>query len=211
MIRKTTRPSTALMARAVAAAAVLLLPAGAALAESQYGYDSAGTGTITAQARVNLSVAVPKMILLRVGSGATTDTLSWNTSFSVTTAPTAPVNGNNQAANWGGTAPTATTSANPAALAVSAWTNNAAGGRLTYTATAFAANGPTLGNVSVTAGAGLAHPTPTALATASTAGIDFAAGTVATGSWTYALDGTGSAGWRSGLYTATVTYTATSL
>lgn len=206
MMSRTSRPSTALIA-----AAALLVPAGTALAESQYGYDSTGTGTVTAQARVNLSISVPKMILLRVGSAATTDTLSWNTSFSVATAPTAPVNGNNQAGNWGGTAPTATTSANPAALAVYAWTNNANGGRLSYTATAFAANGPTLGNVSVTSGAGLAHPTPSTLAAASTAGTDFAAGTVATGSWTYALDGTGSAAWRAGVYTATVTYTATSL
>jgi hypothetical protein len=53
------------IARRVLAASLtgLALAAGQAMAESQYG---SGTGTITAQAKVNLSVTVPKLILLRI-------------------------------------------------------------------------------------------------------------------------------------------------
>jgi len=191
---------------AMAALAVFAAPASA---ESQYG---SGTGTITAQARVNLSITVPKMILLRVGSpGATVDTLSWNSALSVASAPTAPVDGNNQAANWDGTAPTASTAANPpGAVGVYAWTNAPGGGSLSYTASAFGAGGPTLGNITVTPATGLSHPVPLALATSSTAAVTFAATTVATGSWTYTLGGT-PAGWQAGTYTSQVTYTATSL
>ena len=67
----------------------LALAGGQALAESQYG---SGTGTITAQAKVNLSVTVPKLILLRVGSTDTTiDTVTWASTLSIPPVPTTPV------------------------------------------------------------------------------------------------------------------------
>ena len=202
------------VARKAATALTLAMIAGGAMAESQYGYDSTGTGSaVTAQAKVNLKVTVPKLILLRVGSTNTTvDELAWTASLSIPAVPTTPsASANNVNVDWSGAAPTGSTSANPAALSVYAWTNSSGGGSLSYAATAFATGGPTLSAISVTAGAGLAHPTPTALAGTSTAPATFARNTLATGSWTYSLSGTGAAGWAAGSYTSTVTYTATSI
>lgn len=194
--------------------AALALASGPVFSESQYG---SGTGTVTAQAHVNFSIVVPKMILLRVGSANTIDTLSWASTFAVTTGPATTILSSNQTANWdGATAPTATTAPSPTpgtpnTVAVSAWTNDPSGGSLGYTASGLtAATGPLLGNISVTAGTGLAHPTPLALATASTGAITFGTNTVTTGSWTYALGGT-PATWVAGTYTGQVIYTATSL
>lgn len=195
--------------------AALALASGPVFSESQYG---SGTGTVTAQAHVNFSIVVPKMILLRVGSANAIDTLSWASTFGVTTGPATTILANNQAANWdGATAPTATTAPSPTpgtpnTVAVSAWTNNSTGGSLSYTASGLTAStGPLLGDISVTAvGTGLAHPTPLALATASTGSITFGTNTVATGSWTYALGGA-PATWVAGTYTGQVVYTATSL
>ncbi len=197
---------------ALAAAGASGLASTAVWAESQYGYAAAGTGTVTAQAKVNLKVTVPKLIMLRVGSSNTTvDELAWTAPLTIPAVPTTPVTGNNTNVDWSGSAPTVGTVTNPGAVAVYAWTNSSGGGSLSYAATAFSAGGPTLGNISVTAGAGLAHPAPTALATASTTPVTFAANTAQTGSWTYALSGTSAASWAAGVYTGSVTYTATSL
>jgi hypothetical protein len=190
----------------------LALGAGAAMAESQYGYASAGTGPVSAQAKVNLKVTVPKLILLRVGSTTTGgDELAWTAALSIPGVPTTPTDGNNKDVNWSGAAPTAGTMTNPAALAVYAWTNSSGGGTLSYAATAFTAGGPALGDVSVTNGAGLAHPAPLALAATSSTATTFTRNTAHTGSWTYALNGTNAANWAAGSYSATVTYTASSL
>ena len=193
-------------------ALALALGAGAAMAESQYGYAASGTGTVTAQARVNLQVTVPKLILLRVGStNATQDTLAWTAALGINPGPTTPVNGNNTQVDWDGSAPVAGSVTNPAALSVWAWTNASGGGSLSYAATAFAANGPTLADVGVTA-TGLVHPTPaTALAATSATPTTFTRNAVATGSWAYALSPTNVANWAAGSYSSTVTYTATSL
>lgn len=193
-----------------AAAAALCLLAGTAQAESQYGYAASGTGTVTAQARVNLSVTVPKLILLRVGSAnAVQDTLSWVAALNIPATPTTPGDGNNQNVNWDGAVPGVGTVTNPAAVSVWAWTNSSGGGSLNYSAAAFAAGGPTLANIGVTAAAGLAHP-GAALAVTGTA-VTFPKNSPQSGSWTYALTGTGAAGWTAGVYTTTVIYTATSL
>ncbi|HSW16323.1 MAG TPA: hypothetical protein VLJ86_03795 [Ramlibacter sp.] len=206
---------------ALAAAATLALAAGSVGAESQYGYASPSTAAaVTAQARVILSVAVPKMILLRVGtSSGTGDTLSWTYALNAATSPGAtPSNGSNQTADWDAAAPTSALSGTaPAALAASAWTNSVGGGSLSYIATAFTSasggTGPTLANVTVTAagGTGLGHPGAATLAASSGASpVTFGALSVATGNWTYVLGGTPSS-WNAGTYTATVTYTATSV
>ena len=100
---------------AILAGACLSLLGTNALAESTYGYNAAGTGVVTANARLNLVINVPKLILLRVGSsGATVDTLTWNSGLTWATAPGTLTNGNNQPTDWDGAAPTATT--NPAAV-----------------------------------------------------------------------------------------------
>ena len=196
---------------AILAGACLSLLGTNALAESTYGYNAAGTGVVTANARLNLVINVPKLILLRVGSsGATVDTLTWNSGLTWATAPGTLTDGDNQATNWDGTAPGTGTTANPAAISAFAWTNSSGGGSLAYAATAFAAGGPTLGDITVTTATGLAHPAPAVLATASTGATAFARNTLATGSWSFALGGTPAA-WTAGQYTSTVTYTATSL
>ncbi|MFH0134450.1 hypothetical protein [Variovorax sp. EL159] len=194
----------------VAAAAALALACGVALAESQYGYTTTPATQVTAQGHLNLSVTVPKLILLRVGTQTGTgDTLSWTAPLTWATAP-AITAANNQAANWDGTAPSLGTVTNPAAVPVSAWTNSSGGGSLSYTAVAFAAGGPTLGNITVASGAGLTHPTPATLATASTGSTGFATTTLVTGTWTFSLTGS-AVTWTPGTYTTVITYTATSV
>ena len=196
---------------AILAGACLSLLGTNALAESTYGYNAAGTGVVTANARLNLVINVPKLILLRVGSsGATVDTVTWNSGLTWATAPGTLTNGNNQPTDWDGADPTAATTTNSAAVSAFAWTNSSGGGSLAYTATAFGAGGPTLGNITVTPGAGLAHPTPVALATASTGPATFTKNALATGTWSFALGGTPTA-WTAGQYTSQITYTATSL
>ena len=128
--------------------------------------------------------------------------------LTIPAVPTTPANGNDQFVNWDGAAPGAGSVTNPGAVSVWAWTNSSGGGSLNYAATAFAANGPVLGDIAVASGAGLAHP-GTALAASGTA-VTFARNAVQTGSWTYSLGGT-PASWAAGAYTSTVTYTATSI
>ncbi|MDH6170602.1 hypothetical protein M2282_005777 [Variovorax boronicumulans] len=196
----------------VISAAALALVGGPAMAESQYGYTTTVGAQVTATARVNLSIVVPKLILLRVGSTtAGGDTLGWTSGFDI---PPTPVANSNQNYAWSGAAPVATTSANPGALLASAWTNSSGGGDLSYTATAFGTGGPTLANITVTSaastGAALNHPLPAALATASTTVTHFNPNALSNSNWTYALAGTPGT-WQAGTYTSTVTYTATSL
>ena len=198
---------------AILAGACLSLLGTNALAESTYGYSPSGTGTITASARLNLVINVPKLILLRVGGDGTAITdLIWNAGPTWTTQPgTLPTTDvSNQANSWDGTAPIAPTLPAQAVVAAHAWTNSSGGGSLAYAATAFGAGGPTLGNITVTPGAGLAHPTPVALATASTGPATFTKNALATGTWSFALGGTPTA-WTAGQYTSQITYTATSL
>ena len=187
----------------------MALASGAAMAESTYGYNSTGVGVVTATARVNVSVTVPKLILLRVGSaGATIDTLSWTTGLSIPAGSLVPsVTADNAAVAWDGVAPTATTSTNPAALAVYAW-SNFAGTTVNCAATPITAGGPTLANFTVTATGTLPHPGANLGACAATAAI--AANTVATGTWAYALGGAPGT-WTAGAYSSVITYTATSL
>ena len=196
---------------AILAGACLSLLGTNALAESTYGYNAAGTGVVTANARLNLVINVPKLILLRVGSsGATVDTVTWNSGLTWVTAPATLTDGNNQATNWDGTAPGTGTTANPAAISAFAWTNSSGGGSLAYAAIPFTAGGPTLGDITVTSAPGLAHPDPSPLAATSTGTTFFARNTLATGTWSFALGGTPTA-WTAGQYTSQITYTATSL
>ena len=193
---------------AILAGACLSLLGTNALAESTYGYNAAGTG-VAANARLNLVINVPKLILLRVGSsGATVDTLTWNSGLTWATAPGTLTNGNNQPTDWDGAAPTAAT--NPAAVSAFAWTNGSSGGSLTYDANAFGVGGPTLSDITVTSASGLVHPAPSPLAAASTGATVFAKNILATGSWSFALGGT-PVTWTAGQYTSQITYTATSL
>jgi hypothetical protein len=194
---------------AAAVGAALVLASGVAVAESQYGYNSAGTGTVTAQASVKLSVTVPKLILLRVGSTNTTqDTLTWTGSASIPPAPTAPTNGVNTQVPWDGTVPTISAGTQPAAISVYAWTN-ATTGSINCTTPAWtpATGGPANADFSVTVTGTLPHPGANLGACASQT---FASNTIVSGTWAYVLAGT-PASWKAGSYTATVLYTATGI
>ncbi|HEX7867456.1 MAG TPA: hypothetical protein VF555_21030 [Variovorax sp.] len=181
----------------------LALAGGNAMAESQYG---SGTGTITAQAKVNLSVTVPKLILLRVGSTNTTvDTVTWTSALSIPGVPTTPVVGNNTNVDWSGAAPTVTTTSAANTLTVYAWTN-AGAGTINCAVGAWAplTGGPTNADFTVATTGTLPHPGPNLGACASTS---FPSNAVATGTWAYTLGGT-PAGWVANTYTNTITYTA---
>ncbi|SEM30776.1 hypothetical protein SAMN05518845_12036 [Variovorax sp. YR750] len=181
----------------------LALAGGQALAESQYG---SGTGTIIAQAKVNLSVTVPKLILLRVGSTNTTvDTVTWTSALSIPGVPTTPITGNNTNVDWSGAAPTVTTSTAANTLTVYAWTNAGAGTiNCAMGAWAPLTGGPANADFTVTTTGTLPHPGANLGACASTS---FPSNAVATGTWAYTLGGT-PAGWVANTYTNTITYTA---
>jgi hypothetical protein len=183
--------------------AALSLVGGTAMAESQYG---SGTGTITAQAKVNLSVTVPKLILLRVGSTNTTvDTVTWTSALSIPGVPTTPLaTATNTNVDWNGAAPTVTTTTAAGALTVYAWTNAGAGTINCAMGAWNATGGPTNANFTVTTTGTLPHPGANLGACASTS---FTSNVVATGTWTYALGGT-PASWVANTYTNTITYIA---
>lgn len=204
MMKNTRKTSLAL-----AAGLALALGAGTALAESQYGFQT--TGAATAQARVNLSVTVPKLILLRVGSANTTiDTVSWTASPNIPAVPTTPVIGNNTNVNWDGSAPTSVT-ATPTGnvLDVAAWTNAGTGSlNGAISAWAPATGGPASADITVGFTGSLEHP-GTNLGTF-TAWNGLTSNTLFSGQWTYTLGGNPST-WAAGTYTSQITYTATSI
>lgn len=196
---------------ACALATGLALFSGTSMAESTYGYNAAGAGTVLATARVNLSVTVPKLILLKVGTaGATIDTLSWTLGYSIPATPTVPsVTGDSVAVTWNGAAPTSPAMTNPAALAVSAWTNAATTSTVNCAMGAWTgpAGGPANADFAIATTGTLTHPGLNLNACAATT---FAKNVVATGTWAYSLGGTPS-GWPAGTYTNTITYTATGI
>ena len=190
---------------ALIAGACLSLVGTNALAESTYGYNAAGTGNVTATAQVKLSVTVPKLILLRVGSANTTvDTLAWTAVPSIPATPTAPSNGNNVGVDWDGAAPTITAGTQPAALNVYAWTNATTATINCSVGTWVGTNSPANADFAVTVTGTLPHPGANLGACASTT---FPSRTLASGTWAYALSGT-PASWGAGVHTNTVTYTA---
>ncbi|MCD2163919.1 MAG: hypothetical protein LBE58_00920 [Comamonas sp.] len=191
--------------------ALALAYAGHALAESQYGFSSAGTGTVTATAKVNLSVVIPKLILLKVGSSnALQDTVTWTAALTIPPTPgtTPTATANNVQVPWDGTAPTVAVTPAGNVLAVSAWTNaGTANINCAVGAWSPATGGPPNANFTVvSAGATpVPHPGANLGACASTT---LTPNTLLSGTWTYALTGTATA-WSAGTYTGSVTYTAT--
>lgn len=206
---------------ASAGAAALLLASPGLQAESQYGYSPTGATGVTANASVNISVAVPTLILLRVGAATGVSTLEFKRTPDVTTTPDSTTlgaltgNASDAAANWSGDPPAAPTFAAPAGQALTAfvWTNSAGGGSLALSSDVTAplsGLSPAAITVATTAGtAGMpAHP-------ANTTTGNFT-GTVTrnalqSATWTYSVDATALASALPGVYTQTTTYTATAL
>lgn len=202
---------------ALSALAIALASLGAwsvAQAESTYGYNTTGGGNVAAVARVNISITVPKVVVLRVGTaGATQDTLTYTARVGIPATPTnvdgAPpaVGLNDQALTWDGAAPTVSIPGVSPTAAAFAWTNGAAVA-VSCSAPAFAAGGPALADIAVTKlpANNFDHPTGT-LACGAAPG-NLAQGTLYTATWTYSLDTTNAATWTPGTYSTVVTYTA---
>jgi hypothetical protein len=204
--------------------ATSLVFAGAAMAEQTIGVQPVGT-VATARARVEVSVVVPKIVILRVGAADATISA---VTFTVGASPAvAGAPGNNLAYTGGAIPPVfattvATTNPTSAAgvLAVGAWTNRVGGATLSCTlgalagATAFA-TGATAGGVPGTTditvvGTTPAHPGANLTACDGATTTPIAALTTLTGTFTYATAFTASA-IAAGTYGNTVTYTATAL
>lgn len=207
---------------ALAVGACMTLATGVAQAESTYGYNAAGTGTVSATARVNIAVAVPKLILLRVGSdAATVDTVTLTAVLNpgipggiTAAAVTAAGDGNSLASGWDKTAPVFSAPAGTPVAAAS-WTNSTAGASVTCSVTtAFTgASGLTSAHITVAnsaplAGGALTHPGAN---TACGTPTNFAKNTLVGSTWTYSVTAAGLAAASAGTNTETVTYTATSL
>jgi hypothetical protein len=196
--------------------AMLALPIDLALAESTYGYAASPFATdvsVSATARVKMTVDIPLVALLRVGSaGAAIDEVKLVAgSLSIPGGPATPTPGNSQPSTWNGQPPTFTvgTSTN-STLSAYAW-HNALGGGVLSCSTDTQGLLPT--DISVTAVAGLAtklsHP-----------GNDIACGgttsvahnTVYDASWTYAVSSATLSTMAGGSKAqATVTYQLTTL
>lgn len=222
---------TSIKALSVVAGAAMLLASAAVRAESTYGYQTDPATAATATARINVSVTIPKLILLRVGpSGAYTssttaaDTVALSAGLDSSGIPggigqaafnTAGV-GNSKASGWdGATAPGFAFTSTPASVLAAAWTNASNGGKLTgAVTTAFASTtmGLTAAKILVSsapvAGGGLAHPgTSTAMGTPT----NFSKNTVVSSNWTYSVDPAQLSSIGAGTDTEVLTYTAATL
>jgi hypothetical protein len=207
IFRKSNMFKSTTVSQAVALLAVVTA-CGLSQAESTSGYSAAGTGTVTATARVNLSVTVPKLILLRVGAaGGTPTNLAWTAVPTIPAGAATPLTGSNQAATWDGTAPVFGGVTNPGAVAAFAWTNSSGGGSLACATTSLT-GGLAAADFAVASGAGLAHPGTTAACATPTT---FARNAVQSGSWTYSILPATLNGLAAGAYSGLITYTATSL
>jgi len=192
----------------------------AALAESTYGYNAAGAAAaVKANARLDITVKVPKLILLRVGSsGATVDEVVLQGVFAggIPGGVASLADGSNQPTGWDGTAPAAMTlTSTPANVTAYAWTNANGGGSLDgAVTTAFAGTitGLTAANIEVTSTTvglnGLAHPgTDTGTFTPTT----FLRNTLVSSTWAFSIPTAILPTLGSGTDTQRVTYTATTL
>lgn len=191
-----------------------VLLVGKAFADSTFGYSSAGTGNVSATAQAKVTVNVPKLILLRVGTaGATIDTLTFSASPTINSLPGATLgtSGSSKAATWDGAVPLFADTAGQDLNAL-VWTNSAGGGELTCATTAdtqfTSAFGLTSANVAVSSSGTLGHP-GTSTACGST--VSVAKNTLLGGTWTYSISGSALANAAAGTHTQTTTYTATTL
>jgi hypothetical protein len=189
---------------------VVALWAASASAESHVSAISAATSAVATTAHLNVSVSVPRILYLRVGTaGATVNTVTFGVGLGGLTVPTAD-------AVYAGTVPvgigTVTRADNNGAsdgrIAVRLWTNNGTA-NLTCSGAPLTAGTNTLPLSAITvtsAGTGtLAHP-GTSLACASV--VRGTAGTNdLTDTWTYAFAAPSGLP-AAGRYTTQVTYTA---
>lgn len=185
-------------------------------AESQYGYSDTGAA-VTAQSAVKVTVKVPSLILLRVGTANTTrDELVFTSNPTIPAGAAVPANGNNASVNWDGTAPVFSTTNTGDTVRAFSWTNASAGGKVTCSVTTpfGAASGLLASHVTVTnvavagAAATLNHP---GADTGCTGTTNFSRNTVASSDWQFAITAAGMAAAAPGTNSEIITYTATTL
>jgi hypothetical protein len=206
--------------------ATSLVFAGAAMAEQTIGIQTVAATPAIATARVQVSVVVPKIVILRVGdANATIATVAF------TVAPNgAPAGPGNSLAYTGAIPPVFTTTVattNPTGttgvLVADAWTNATNGASLTCALSAHPTVGLTAFAIGATTAAGvpgtdtitvsgsvLGHPGANLTGcTGTPATAPIAKLSTLTGTYTYGF--TGAATTAAGSYGNTVTYTATTL
>jgi hypothetical protein len=185
-------------------------------AESQYGYSDTGAG-VTAQSSVKVTVKVPSLILLRVGTADTTQNeLIFTSNPTIPAGGVVPANGNNTVVNWDGTAPAFATTNTGDVVRAFSWTNASAGGKVTCAVTTPfpAASGLLASHVTVTnaavagAGATLNHPGGDTTCSGTT---NFTRNTIASSDWQFAITAAGMAAAAPGSNSEIITYTATTL
>ena len=191
----------------------LVLASGSAMAESTYGYNATTptTSNVTATAKLRITVNIPKLILLRVGSdGATVDDVVFTAVPNVQSAPgPLSIEGDSVAATWDGVAPTfaATTPNNPVNAYL--WHNATGGATLSCAVSTPFTTGLTAADVTVSGTGTLTHPgTTTACSTPTT---PLARNTLFTGVWTFGVNSAGMAAAAAGADFEVVTYTAVTL
>lgn len=201
---KTTMKNIAVIAGAAAA-----LASGAAMAESTYGYDNAVTpGVVVATAKLKITVKIPKLVLLRVGSaGNTTDELTFTATPNIQTLPGTPLVGTSQGATWDANAPIFAVAPATAFVGAYAW-HNASSASLTCSVTTLFTSGLLPTDVTVISAGALTHPGGDTGCAGTTT---LARNTVLTATWTYAVSPAAVANAAAGSDSEIVTYTATTL
>jgi hypothetical protein len=187
----------------------MVLASGSAMAESTYGYNDQNSNNVYATAHLKITVKIPKLILLRVGTGdATVDELIFSATATITSiVPTAGTNASALAGDWNGTAPTIGVAVPASTVGAYTWNNSSGGGNLVCAVTSpftrLAAS-----NVTVSAAGSLAHP---GAHTGCGDTVTLARNTLLIGAWTYTLDNTAVAAAAAGSDSEIITYTASTL
>lgn len=195
---------------AIASAIGLFLIGGkAVLAESTYGY-STTNASVSAEAKAKVTVNVPTLVLLRVGTAGkdNVDTLTFNA------APDGiSTEGSKLTTTWEDGVPVFS-DATGQDLAARAWTNAAGGAELSCDTAAdamfTAADGLQASDVKVASSGTLDHPEGATTECAGAAS-SIAKNTLLSSTWTYSILGTALANAAAGTHTQTTTYTITTL
>ncbi|TXH75926.1 MAG: hypothetical protein E6Q85_04240 [Thiothrix sp.] len=188
------------------AAAGLVAFAGSSLADSQYGYNDAGTG-VSAKAQVKVTMKVPELVILKVGSSNKVDELILNASATVKGAPgLISANGNNKTADWDSTVPTI--ESNKKSVDVYVWTN-AKDVKLKCESDD-GLKGLNLFPKDILVKSPSTHPGTTTECPA-TASVDIPQSTLVTSTWEYSVDSTALQKAYSGSATQITTYTAANI
>mgnify|MGYP003583965767 CR=1 FL=1 len=185
----------------------LMAVAGSSIADSTFGYNSTGTGGVSAKANVKVTVTVPELVVLRVGSaGATIDELKLQAAATINGAPgLITTNGNNQAATWDDLT-TPTLASDSKSVQVYVWTN-AKNVKLKCSSDTGLASLNLLPK-DIKVDSPTTHPGAT---TECTGSVDVPRNQVVNSTWTYSVDSTALGSAYAGTASQVTTYTAANI